>query len=88
MAVWYGYVDWMGSSIVPTLSIPANRKWLYELLYWKNPPMIIPKKPSFQDELREFFKSPPQKSKQCEKSDKKDAPCTYCGTEYDFMEEF
>ena len=38
-------------SIVPTLSIPANHKWLYELLHQKNPPTIIPKKPSFQDEL-------------------------------------
>src|ERR1700722_2374575 len=59
--------------VVPTPSVPANRKWLYDLLHRKNPPTIIPKKQSFKDELREYFKFPPQKSKQCEKSDKKDA---------------
>src|SRR3984957_19913329 len=74
--------------VVPTPSVPANRKWLYDLLHRKNPPTIMPKKQSFKDELRDYFKFPPQKSKQCEKSDKKDAPRTYCGTEYDFMEEF
>ena len=46
------------------------------------------KKQSFKDELREYFKFPLQKSKQCERSNKKDTPRTYCGTEYDFMEEF
>src|SRR3984957_1981539 len=65
-----------------------HRKWLYDLLHRKNPPMIAPKKQSFKDELQEFFKFPPQKSKQCKKSDKKDTPHTYCGTEYDFIEEF
>src|ERR1700722_17655727 len=57
--------------VVPTPSVPAHRKWLYDLLHRKNPPTIIPKKQSFKDELREYFKFPPQKSKQCEKSDKK-----------------
>ena len=78
----------LSDPVVPTPSVPANRKWLYDLLHRKNPPAIAPKKQSFKDELREYFKFPPQKSKQCEKSDKKDTPHTYCGTEYDFMEEF
>jgi len=78
----------LSDPVVPTPSVSANRKWLYDLLHRKNPPTIMPKKQSFKDELREYFKFPLQKSKQCEKSDKKDAPRTYCGTEYNFMEEF
>src|SRR3984957_3809613 len=91
--VWLCRLDGVGNEtpsdlVVPTPSVPANRKWLYDLLHRKNPPTIVPKKPSFKDELREYFKFPPQKSKQCEKTNQKEAPRTYCGTEYDFIEEF
>src|SRR5271170_1299766 len=51
---------------VPRPSIPAERKWLYDLLHRKNPPQIMKRHPSFKSELREFFKMLPQKSKQQE----------------------
>src|SRR5271170_2332235 len=73
---------------VPKPSVPAERKWLYDLLHRKNPPQVMKRPLTFKDELREFFKMTPQKSKQREHSDKAEPPCCFTGTEYDLLEEF